>query len=105
MPSPTLAPGHLVGMRSSGPRMDNQTDPAAERRSPGMVEVRVSAPGEARETLAGAVRLVREAADRFSTGIMITDVGEGCYVVRAHPAVPHGLVREQPRLEQAPSLK
>jgi hypothetical protein len=66
-----------------------------------MVEVRVPSPGEAHHALAGAVRLVREAADRFSTGIMITNVGEGCYVVRAHPAVPHGLVREQPRLEHA----
>lgn len=66
-----------------------------------MVEVRVRASEEAREALAGAVRLVREAADRFSTGIMITDIGEGCYVVRAHPAVPHGLVREQPGLKQA----
>lgn len=59
-----------------------------------MVEVRVPASRDARETLAGAVQLVRKAADQFSMGIMITYVGEGCYVVRAHPSVPHGLVRE-----------
>lgn len=70
-----------------------------------MVEVRVPASGEARETLAGAVRLVRGAADQFSMGIMITDVGEGCYVVRAHPAVPHGLVREQPGWSRPSSPK
>lgn len=60
-----------------------------------MVEVRVRDPREAQEALADAVRVVGEAADRYGTGIMITAIGEGCYVVRAHPAVPAGLVREQ----------
>jgi hypothetical protein len=66
-----------------------------EPRCPGMVEVRVSDPRDANKALADAVAVVREAADRYGTGIMITEIGEGYYVVRAHPAVPAGLVREQ----------
>ncbi|MDQ0924699.1 hypothetical protein QF038_003207 [Pseudarthrobacter sp. W1I19] len=63
--------------------------------SAGMVEVRVREAGQARDAVADAILMVREAADRYSTGIMITGLGEGWYVVRAHPAVPHGLVRER----------
>ncbi|GAB5077970.1 hypothetical protein [Arthrobacter sp. AD-310] len=64
-------------------------------RCPGMVEVRVGDVRDAPRALAEAIRTVGEAADRYGTGILVTDVGEGTYVVRAHPAVPHGLVREQ----------
>ncbi len=38
---------------------------------------------------------VGEAARRYGIGVMMTDVNGGNYVVRAHPAVPCGLVREQ----------
>ncbi|HEU4667759.1 MAG TPA: hypothetical protein VFS79_08860 [Arthrobacter sp.] len=75
--------------------MRELTGVPVERRCPGMVEVRVRDPREARKALADAVGVVREAADQYGTGIMITDIGDGCYVVRAHPAVPAGLVREQ----------
>ena len=81
--------------------MNNPANLTDQGRSVGMVEVRVREACQAREALADAVRVVQEAADRHCTGIMITHVGEGCYVVRAHPAVPHGLVREQPGLERA----
>ncbi|MFD5276958.1 hypothetical protein ACFWIX_05285 [Pseudarthrobacter sp. NPDC058362] len=67
-----------------------------ESRSAGMVEVRVRDKAQLQQALADAVRTVGDAAERYGTGIMITDVGDGCYVVRAHPAVPYGLVREQP---------
>lgn len=67
----------------------------AERRSAGMVEVRVGIGADAGQALADAVREVGEAADRYAMGIMITDVGGGAYVVRAHPSVPHGMVRGQ----------
>lgn len=66
----------------------------AEARSTGMVEVRAGAVGAA-EAVADAVRVVGEAANRYGMGILVTDVGGGNYVVRAHPAVPHGLVRER----------
>lgn len=81
--------------------MSNPESLTDQGRSAGMVEVRAEEAGRAREALADAIRVVQEAADRHSIGIMITHVGEGCYVVRAHPAVPHGLVREQRGLEQA----
>ncbi|MFX1818574.1 hypothetical protein PV768_02150 [Pseudarthrobacter sp. CC4] len=66
-----------------------------EPRCPGMVEVQARDGADIDKALAAAVRVVREAADLYGTGIMITNVGEGCYVVRAHPSIPHGLVREQ----------
>ena len=66
-----------------------------EPRSVGMVEVRARKTGDAGQALADAVLAVGEAAQRYGTGIMITEVGEGSFVVRAHPAVPFGLVREQ----------
>lgn len=61
-----------------------------------MVEVRVQDKDQLQQALAEAVRTVAEAAERYGTGIMITELGDGYYVVRAHPAVPFGLVREQP---------
>lgn len=61
-----------------------------------MVEVRVQDKDQLQQALAEAVRTVSEAAERYGTGIMITELGEGYHVVRAHPAVPFGLVREQP---------
>lgn len=66
-----------------------------ESLSPGVVEVRASHPDDVGMALDDAVRAVVAAADRYGTGIMITDVGGGSYVVRAHPAVPYGLVRER----------
>ena len=68
--------------------------PPGKGLSPGMVEVRASQSDDVGRALEDAVRAVGGAADRHGTGIMITDVGGGRYVVRAHPAVPHGLVRE-----------
>lgn len=66
-----------------------------EGRSAGAVEVRAGQSDDVGRALEDAVRAVGEAADRHGIGIMITDVGGGCYVVRAHPAVPYGLVRDQ----------
>lgn len=60
-----------------------------------MVEVRAGDATDAERALADAVRVVGQAADRHGIGIMITDVGRGNHVVRAHPAVPHGLVRRR----------
>lgn len=70
-------------------------DGLQEGRSTGMVEVRTGQSGDVVQALADAVEVVAEAADRYLMGIMITEIGTGNYTVRAHPAVPHGLVREQ----------
>ncbi|MEQ7739656.1 hypothetical protein, partial [Escherichia coli] len=85
----------VPGRRRTPDAPATRTPRGDETRCPGMVEVRVRDARDAPRALAEAVRTVGKAADRYATGIMITDVGGGAYVVRAHPAVPHGLVREQ----------
>lgn len=64
-------------------------------RSPGMLEVNVQDASEVEEALQGAVAQVTEAAVRHQTGVLITRVGSGRYIVRAHPAVPYRLTRQQ----------
>ena len=64
-------------------------------RPPGMLEVNVSSPAELDEALENAVSLVMESAAHHGIGVMVTRIGIGSYIVRAHPAVPCGLVRQQ----------
>lgn len=61
----------------------------------GMVEVMVEGPGGIDRELENAVAAVKDAAIRHRTGIMITRTGPGNYVVRAHPSVPFGLIRQR----------
>lgn len=63
--------------------------------SPGMVEVRVTEASDLDRALNDAVGSVMGAAELYRIGVMITRTGPGHYVVRAHPAVPHGLIRHQ----------
>lgn len=63
--------------------------------SPGMVEVRVESTHEVDQALENAVGTVKDAAIRHNTGIMITRTAPGQYIVRAHPSVPFGLIRQQ----------
>lgn len=67
----------------------------SELKTPGMLEIHVNQASEVDEALARATDVVREAAARHQTGILITRIGAGRYIVRAHPAVPLGLVRQQ----------
>ena len=60
-----------------------------------MVEISVDDASEVDQAITDAVETVRAAATRHETGIMITRTGPGRYIVRAHPAVPFGLIREQ----------
>jgi hypothetical protein len=62
---------------------------------PGMMEVHVSSAGEADLALDRAVAVITEAAKHHRTGVLVTRIGAGHYIVRAHPAVPYGLVREK----------
>lgn len=64
-------------------------------RSPGMVEVDVKDGEEARKSLEAAIMAVSGAAQRNNMGIMVTELGPGYYIVRAHPMVPFGLVRRR----------
>ncbi|MFC9354063.1 hypothetical protein [Arthrobacter sp. NPDC057013] len=63
--------------------------------SPGMVDVIVDVASQIDHALNNAVETVKAAAIRHETGIMITRIGPGRYIVRAHPAVPFGLIRQQ----------
>jgi hypothetical protein len=63
--------------------------------SPGMLEVNVKDASEVDEALHKAVSQVSDAAVRHRTGVLVTRVGPGSYIVRAHPAVPYGLTRQQ----------
>lgn len=61
----------------------------------GMVEVNVSKAEQLDRALEEAIAVIAKAAAHHHMGIMVTRTGVGRYVVRAHPAVPYGLVRQQ----------
>jgi hypothetical protein len=61
---------------------------------PGVVEVTVNNASELDNALDNAVEVVLKAATRHRTGILVTRIGAGNYTVRAHPAVPFGLIRQ-----------
>lgn len=63
--------------------------------TPGMIEVTVASSAEVDVALDEAIGTVRNAATRHQTGIMVTRTGPGHYIVRAHPGVPFGLIRQQ----------
>jgi len=63
--------------------------------SPGMVEINVEEAIPVERAIDDAIAFVKEAADRHQTGVMVTRTAPGRYVVRAHPAVPHGLIRQR----------
>ena len=65
------------------------------KRLPGVVEVNVHSAAEIDPALEEAIAVVRETAAHHRIGILVTRTGAGSYIVRAHPAVPHGLVRQQ----------
>ncbi|MEV7633954.1 hypothetical protein ACFYLX_14565 [Pseudarthrobacter enclensis] len=64
------------------------------RRPPGMLEVTVGRGTGLDEALGQAVAVVSPSADEHRLGIMISRVDTDRYVVRVHPAVPYGLVRQ-----------
>lgn len=63
--------------------------------SPGMVEVNVNEATGVDQALEDAISQVTGAAVRHQTGVLVTSIGQGRYIVRAHPAVPVGLIRQQ----------
>lgn len=60
-----------------------------------MVEVNVQSTAEVEPALEEAIAVIRETAAHHRIGILVTRTGAGSYIVRAHPAVPYGLVRRQ----------
>lgn len=82
-------------MKESGTNQINVDASQRPRPAPGMLEINVSTPAEVESTLEEAVQSVSGAAAHYGMGILITRIGGGRYVVRAHPHVPEGFVRRQ----------
>lgn len=61
----------------------------------GMVEVQVEKASELNAALEDAVATVSRAASEHRTGILITGINASAHVVRPHPGVPFGLIRQQ----------
>ncbi|MCY1237845.1 hypothetical protein D9M72_505570 [compost metagenome] len=71
--------------------------PAHERgwHAPGMLEVHVTPGADVDQTLDEAIAAIAESAEHHKTGVLVTRLDAGSYIVRAHPTVPHGLIRQQ----------
>jgi hypothetical protein len=63
-------------------------------RVPGMVEVNVTSTAGVDKALEEAIVVISETATLHRVGILVTRTGAGSYIVRAHPAVPFGLIRQ-----------
>lgn len=61
---------------------------------PGMLEVNVERADDDSQVLEAAVKVISASAESHHVGIMITRIGNGRYIVRAHPGVPYGFVRQ-----------
>lgn len=61
----------------------------------GMLEVQVKDASEVDTALEEAILVVQKAAFKHRTGILVTRIATGRYIVRAHPAVPFGLIRQR----------
>ncbi|MFF1253930.1 hypothetical protein ACFVYC_15715 [Pseudarthrobacter sp. NPDC058329] len=81
---------------TSIPAQSPQTsdDSHGERRYPGMLEVTVTEASGLCYALENAVDVVSKAAAAHGTGILISRVGTDRYIVRAHPGVPYGFIRQ-----------
>ena len=65
-----------------------------DERLPGMLEVNVTSAAEVDQALEEAIAIITEAAAHHGIGVLITRTGACSYIVRAHPAVPYGLIRQ-----------
>lgn len=74
-----------------------QATPAqsGEQRLTGVLEVNVIKPEELDQKLQEAIEVVTRTAAHHHIGVLVTRTGVGRYIVRAHPAVPYGLIRQQ----------
>lgn len=64
-------------------------------RLPGVLEVNVAKAEEVDKALEDAIAVISETATHHRIGVLVTRTGAGSYIVRAHPAVPFGLIRQQ----------
>ena len=63
--------------------------------SPGMLEISVTKPEDLDQVLNDAIAQVTQAAAHYRMGVLVTRLGAGRYIVRAHPGVPFGLIRKK----------
>lgn len=82
-----LLPLHVVA--------DTKTVEVNGHAYPGMIEVRVDKAADLDKALNKAIDVVFSDAKEHRTGILVTRISAGRYIVRAHPAVPFGLVRQR----------
>ena len=61
---------------------------------PGVLEVNVTTAEEVDKALEEAITAITKTATHHCVGVLVTRTGAGSYIVRAHPAVPYGLVRQ-----------
>lgn len=61
---------------------------------PGTLEVLATSASGLPDALANAVDVVSRAADEHRIGILISRIGTNHYIVRAHPGVPYGMIRQ-----------
>lgn|GEM_PF-6576442 len=63
--------------------------------TPGVVEINVESADQLDQELDKAINDVSVAATSYRIGIMVTRLSAGRYIVRAHPEVPFGLIRQR----------
>lgn len=66
----------------------------SESQAPGTLEVHVNQASELDDALTRAIEVMQKAAAEHCTGILVSRIDPGRYIVRAHPAVPFGLIRQ-----------
>jgi hypothetical protein len=60
-----------------------------------MLEVNVASADDVERALDEAIAVITQIAAHHQIGILITRTAACTYIVRAHPAVPFGLIRQQ----------
>lgn len=81
--------------RTAPTQLLNSPVPGERERLPGMVEVNVSSAAEVDKALEETITVITKTATHHHVGILVTRTGAGSYIVRAHPAIPYGLIRQQ----------
>lgn len=76
-------------------KLPEGSDQGREERLPGMVEVNLTTGEEVDKALEEAIAVITKTATHHGMGVLVTRTGAGSYVVRAHPDVPYGLIRQQ----------
>jgi len=82
-----------INKTDAGQRRD--ADKETGERLPGMLEVNVVRADEVDNALKEAITVITGTAIHHGIGVLVTRTGAGRYIVRAHPAVPYGLIRQQ----------